>query len=395
MAARLAVKSYAGVNEDSVISELPVNKRDLFGKITLREPVKVGHFSIKKGGPSGPDERRYANDDSELQVLNLPRSLERVHFDLKEGYINLDEGGIAHGSPSGQGLTELLKWILDHLDRFTVAGDKVGPFQLNTDFISYRGTFTKILTLPYERFDDLLIFAQKYKNTIYFDDKPTAAKLAKTKQDGGDERLNMLSYSGFRFEKYIVKPAKNAAKFDGTTYESQHHDELCCMARTRINEHSLLFGAEMDCTVKDLPTKELKIQDFVEIKTTRPCNNQRQYDNFLRKLNRWWAQSYLIGISEMVCGYRDDDLVCRKIEKFNIHDFPKMAGEFWSQAVCLNFMYKYLSFMKECIGGDEDAVYKFYWQPGCSVVCSKTTTAEHAVIPDWYKSELVERSAKM
>jgi len=43
------------------------------------------------------------------------------------------------------------------------------------------------------------------------------------------------------------------------------------------------------------------------------------------KLLKWWAQSFLIGISKIVCGFRDDDGIVREIREFQTSEIPKQC----------------------------------------------------------------------
>ena len=43
------------------------------------------------------------------------------------------------------------------------------------------------------------------------------------------------------------------------------------------------------------------------------------------KLLKWWAQSFLIGISKIVCGFRDDAGVVRQIQEFDTMALPKQC----------------------------------------------------------------------
>ena len=43
------------------------------------------------------------------------------------------------------------------------------------------------------------------------------------------------------------------------------------------------------------------------------------------KLLKWWAQSFLIGISKIVCGFRDDDGIVRQIREFHTSELPKQC----------------------------------------------------------------------
>jgi len=43
------------------------------------------------------------------------------------------------------------------------------------------------------------------------------------------------------------------------------------------------------------------------------------------KLLKWWAQSFLIGISIIVCGFRDDAGIVRRIQEFPTSDLHKQS----------------------------------------------------------------------
>ena len=43
------------------------------------------------------------------------------------------------------------------------------------------------------------------------------------------------------------------------------------------------------------------------------------------KLLKWWAQSFLLGISKIVCGFRDDAGVVRQIREFQTLELPKQC----------------------------------------------------------------------
>jgi len=42
-------------------------------------------------------------------------------------------------------------------------------------------------------------------------------------------------------------------------------------------------------------------------------------------LIKWWAQSYLVGIPKIVCGYRDDNGIVHRLETFNTLGIPNMV----------------------------------------------------------------------
>lgn len=374
--------------------QLPIDRRRLSnGEVSLREPINLGLFTIKKLAEDGTSSRIFVDNDSELSVINLPRELNNVHYDLSDGYIKLQDGGRLFGM-SSHGLKELLQWILAHRAKFALASrSPTASFDsLHTDFITYRGVLTNIMCTPYENQNEWLIGATKYKGTIYLYAFETEDH--RRREENRDDHQNLMCFGGFRFESYITspfhkveEPEPSGDKVQGNKY--QHHDELCCMVRTRIKDHSLVYGAEMDCVEKNIPVEKLKLNDFIEIKTTKTIHNQKQFETLCRfKMNKWWAQSYLIGCSKLVCGYRDDDMVVRSIEKFNVNDFPRMGQSYWSNIVCLNFLDQFLSFVKKCVTEDE-AIYKFYYKPRSNITCTKTNDKKFEVLPEWYKEALV------
>ena len=38
---------------------------------------------------------------------------------------------------------------------------------------------------------------------------------------------------------------------------------------------------------------------------------------------KWWAQSFLIGVPKLVCGFRNDDGIIKSLQSFKISDIPK------------------------------------------------------------------------
>lgn len=62
-------------------------------------------------------------------------------------------------------------------------------------------------------------------------------------------------------------------------------EELCVMFRTKLNNHHLLFGAEMDgvkSTTGINNCSELAKAEFIELKTSRQIETARQNHTFRR-----------------------------------------------------------------------------------------------------------------
>lgn len=44
---------------------------------------------------------------------------------------------------------------------------------------------------------------------------------------------------------------------------------------------------------------------------------------------KWWAQSFLVGVPSVICGYRDDDGVVNEMEEFDVEKLRKMGEVFF------------------------------------------------------------------
>lgn len=382
---------------DNSTADVPVPdvlqvKKNSRGVSTIRRPSKIGHFCCLK---SADGTRTFVDDGRELKVLKLPRDPNFTHFDLKDGYIPISAGGPTFGLSSESGLKEILEFLWNHKEKFRLANEnsclKSTPF--NTDFITYRGVLAQVMRIPYENQEDVLIGATLFRGTIYMYSFTTDDRRAR--EDDTDEHGNACSYGGYRFEEYISEHIDPASAAD-TVYG--HNQEFCLAIRTRIGDHSVAYGAEMDCVKTNVELSKADLNDFVEIKTTKAMNQPRQYNSLCRyKTIKWWTQSYLAGTPTIVCGHRDENLIVRKVELFEVNDLPKMSQEFWDYKVCINFLNDFLSYVKQVVKEDDpQLVYKFYWKPAFKpsesvVTCTKSRDPIFRVIPDWFVEKLSQQ----
>ncbi|WAR20955.1 DXO-like protein [Mya arenaria] len=72
---------------------------------------------------------------------------------------------------------------------------------------------------------------------------------------------------------------------------------------------------------------------------------------FLFKLLKWWAQSVLIGVSEIVCGLRDDNGIVSVLRTFPTENIPIIAANEFSDG---------------------------------RVTCKRQTEDEYKFLPSWY-----------
>lgn len=71
-----------------------------------------------------------------------------------------------------------------------------------------------------------------------------------------------------------------------------------------------------------VPWKNVK---FIELKTNRIIETGRQDVFFRKKLLRWWCQSFLVGIENILCGFRTNNGKVIDLKRYKVSDLIKMA----------------------------------------------------------------------
>jgi len=291
----------------------------------FRQPNIIGEFSLN-------GKREFCADRSQLQLLKRPPDKDSVSFDLNVGL----QSRISKSWES-EGLDTMLSWILKNRSKF-------GADSLNTDFISFRGLLRLLLNTPYEQRDPWIIRVTRWRGTIYLLQEQTDEEKEKKKRM--TDRDRKFTYWGYKFEHYLSRNPE-----PGPVNENE---EFCCMFRTRIGGLSLMYGAEMDGYDADQPAPNQPLQPnkFVEYKTSRIVETDRQDRTFRKfKLIKWWAQSFLVGIEEILCGWRDDRGIVHDVESFKVSKVSGLGVE-WKANVCANFLHTFLTFLADNIKSD-------------------------------------------
>lgn len=293
-------------------------------------------------------------------------------------------------------LDNLLRWIMLNKEAFCLKQTKSNnkdDFQnsdkflhfgsLNTDFFCWRGLLTHIVCLPYENREDLLVAVIKFRGSYFLCEFETEAK--RIERETETPRQKAMSAWGLKFEQYVTSDTPHGIPHINNAVNT--NEEFGSVVRSRLEHHSLVYGAEVDCIDPTSPDEN----KYVELKTSRVIQAQRQYENFCKfKLIKWWAQSFLIGISKVVCGFRDDNGVVLKLQDYPVLDMPAMAKSAlqnpWKPAVCFNFLNEFLNFVKSVVTEDNPrCVHLFRWQPRGNVTHEcRGQDPEFLFLPDWF-----------
>uniref|UniRef100_A0A1I8EK43 Decapping nuclease n=1 Tax=Wuchereria bancrofti TaxID=6293 RepID=A0A1I8EK43_WUCBA len=225
---------------------------------------------------------------------------QRCNFDLNIGYYQFEGKDVLHNEK----LDVLLKWILIHSE----PGSSLDKVCHGADFICWRGTLTRIACSPYEYLDGWRLAVVRYKSVIFICEFPTSEKILRLKSMS--DRDKRMTYWGYKFEQYMTSDSLSVIfshEFLEVSQEEPHINEpvtnlgeFDVVVKARLGGRKegfrILYSGETDCIDAD--------GEYVELKTQckELTNNFWKY-----KAMKWWVQSFLIGIENIVVGYRDND----------------------------------------------------------------------------------------
>lgn len=132
---------------------------------------------------------------------------------------------------------------------------------------------------PYERRDDWSMEVVRWRGTLYLIQVETERRRRERLQE--TPRQRQMSSWGYKFEQLMttIEPGLQP----DTDTQVDENEEFCCVFRTRLSGTSIVYGAEMDAYKAD---NKLNVEDvlnpdnFVELKTSRIIEHERQESNF-------------------------------------------------------------------------------------------------------------------
>nr|CAH0098465.1 unnamed protein product [Daphnia galeata] len=352
---------------------------------TFEMPKSVGTFSLDVN-------RKYNNDFSELRYLTfeIPESGScKVKFNLRNGVsdaIDKDQESIKQKM-----LDDMLTWILQErkADNSSIVDLQQPLRPLHIEFVCFRGLLTVLIYTPYENQEGWKILATKFQNTIYL------WQMKELRENGNSfsrnprnaQRMQEMTMWGFKFEQYLC-----SATPESIPDPRQHlntNAEFCCVLKTKLAGHSLLYGAEVDALRKECQPPFSNLENFVELKTNRHIETERQNESFLKfKSMKWWAQSFIVGIPKIIVGYRDDDGIVSRLKTIEVKQLPKESQGYWEAKIGMNFCRGFLEFVSNCISNDSDSniQYIFEFNPKRRIVTFSKEAGEATrnLLPSWF-----------
>jgi RAT1-interacting protein len=119
---------------------------------------------------------------------------------------------------------------------------------------------------------------------------------------------------------------------------------------TSIGPTTLILAGEVDAVMGAKPDNPADPIPWIELKTSQQLANQRDDVKYERKLLKFWAQSFLLGVPKIIVGFRSPNgflLTLAEHETQRIPSMVKRQGQgTWDGNTCINFAANLLEFLK-------------------------------------------------
>lgn len=119
-----------------------------------------------------------------------------------------------------------------------------------------------------------------------------------------------------------------------------------------------MIGGEVDAVEGCKPDDPNASSPYIELKTSEDFDRGDNYaaKKFERKMCRFWAQSFLLGVPKVIIGFRSKDGYLQRLEEWKTLEIPSFVKNHgmrtWDGNTCINFAAAFLDFLKQHITGD-------------------------------------------
>jgi RAT1-interacting protein len=248
---------------------------------------------------------------------------------------------------------------LDGLLEALIAYEKDKGSKTNIDFVTWRGMMTKIMTTPFSWLDEWEMNATLFQDTIFIEENHVKKVASRQEQYTAAARpgafsQDVMSYWGYKFESVSVLP-KPWSEASREQIESRDRDivsnyaQYCSIVRTGFGNVKMILGGEVDAVMAHKPEDKSQPIDWVELKTTAIINNEKDQTKYERKLLKFWAQSFLLGVPKIVVGYRTQQGILDRVEELDVPSIPEKlkvqqrGAKLWNGQTCINFAAEFLA----------------------------------------------------
>ncbi|KAG6865781.1 hypothetical protein C0991_011773 [Blastosporella zonata] len=230
------------------------------------------------------------------------------------------------------------------LQAFAKAQTTSGVPLQDVGVVAWRGVMTK---------DEWELNVMYVNGTLYFEEHLSEERL-KQKNDI-EPRHRIQTYYGYSFESYCTsqtptrKISSSASDPVGWGGDVDTNVQWCSVVRTKLGNTRLLIGGEVDC-VRERYTHQT--DTFVELKTSLAIRGAHDEAKFEKKLLKFYFQSFLLGVPEIVVGFRTPSGVVTTTQSFKTIQLPRLVrGKpgAWDPLICLAWGDQVITFLKDVV----------------------------------------------
>ncbi|KAE8351182.1 RAI1-domain-containing protein [Aspergillus coremiiformis] len=340
----------------SVFDIQPIGR--FYGSNTaIRRPKEITCFSYD-------DQHSFRLGDSSLRFYyppHLPADL-NCGFDT---FQKLDDSADEH---------------LDALLATIMVLEKETGKKCEADIITWRGMMTKIMTAPFDNLNGFEMNATRFQMSSFVEEYNHYKNQQKQRQQNqrtspGMPSQELMAYWGYKFETLSLLDQP----WDSTTREEiesreqlvvNNNAQYCSVVRTGIGKARLVIGGEVDAVWDCKPDRKDDPIYWVELKTSAEIKNDRDMLKYERKLLKFWAQSFLLGVPKIIVGFRDQCGIVHRLEELETASIPnkvKKAGRgTWDGNICINFTSAFLEWLKSTI--NEEGTWRIRKREKSSII---------------------------
>ena len=219
---------------------------------------------------------------------------------------------------------------------------------------------------PFSKLDGWEMNVTSFQGTVFIEEHHTKKLASRDFQYNGRPQSSqpsqdIMSYWGYKFEtlSLIPQPWAPTSREYIESRDRQvvnNHAQYCSVVRTGFGKVKMVIGGEVDAVWDQKPDDSSLPINWVELKTSAEITNERDQVKFERKLLKFWAQSFLLGVSRIVVGFRDQQGILRRLEQFDTQKLPEIAQSqgrnLWHGQTCINFAASFLEWIKSVVAGD-------------------------------------------
>ncbi|EMD33871.1 hypothetical protein CERSUDRAFT_97807 [Gelatoporia subvermispora B] len=286
-------------------------------------------------------------------------------------------------------------------------GDGGSEWLKGIGVVSWRGVMTKILIAPYENRDAWELNVMLVDGTLYFEEHVSDAKLLEMEDMRPHHRLS--TYYGYSFESWSTSSRPDRMEElsghpPGWGGDVDTSVQWCSVVKTKLGDMRMVIGGEVDC-VRDKFSGQTA--SFVELKTSLAIRGPQDEAKFEKKLLKFYFQSFLLGVPEIVVGFRTPSGRLTTIQSFKTIQIPRLVRgkpDAWDPTICLHWGNHFLNILKSTLQEsssnaeiDEPRVWRVKFRPRIGIDISlldregvnEVQAGEERVgfLPRWYWDE--------